>query len=266
MARRDAADHKYRQFLTAERADPVLRTACLSPHIIAAIGLPGFLDRERGNVPVEIEARCRKCEGCLLHRRRLWTARAIDELKASQRSWFGTLTLSPESQWRMRLATDRRIRRRRGELLQQLEPAEQFKETVDTINREITLFLKRVRKQAGVPLRYLLVSEAHASGDPHFHIILHEPSSPVRKSLLEKQWRLGFSHWRLVDTLDSRSAYYACKYLSKDAQTRVRASVRYGQPQLVAALTERLVKVSDAVKNAPGQTQPVSGSPLGGKI
>src|SRR3546814_2282418 len=49
----------------------------------------------------------------------------------------------------------------------------------------------------GVPLRYLLVVEPHDDGFPHFHILMHEQDSPVRKALLEEQWRSGFSHWRL---------------------------------------------------------------------
>src|SRR3546814_8298459 len=87
-------------------------------------------------------------------------------------------------------------------------------------------WLKRVRSVTGVPLRYLLVVEPHDDGFPHFHILMHEQDSPVRKALLEEQWRSGFSHWRLVKNEDPRSVYYACKYLTKSHQTRVRASRR----------------------------------------
>lgn len=81
--------------------------------------------------------------------------------------------------------------------------------------------------------------EAHKSGDPHLHILVHEPEGPVTKALLEKQWNLGFSHWRLVGA-DRKAAVYACKYLGKEALTRVRASFRYGQGYAVARITERL--------------------------
>src|SRR3546814_5721811 len=54
-----------------------------------------------GKVPVEVPSRCRRCENCLRHKQRLWTARAIDELKAASRTWFGTLTFRPTDRFRI---------------------------------------------------------------------------------------------------------------------------------------------------------------------
>src|SRR3546814_836309 len=110
----------------------------------------------------------------------------------------------------------------------------------------------------GVPLRYLLVVEPHDDGFPHFHILMHEQDSPVRKALLEEQWRSGFSHWRLVKNEDPRSVYYACKYLTKSHQTRVRASRRYGQAHLVSRTTERMERVTRLM---PVGLPPVEGGP-----
>src|SRR3546814_7109724 len=105
-------------------------------------------------------------------------------------------------------------------------------------------WLKRVRSVTGVPLLFLLVVKPHDDGCPHFHILMHEQDSPVLKALLEEQWRSGFSHWRLVKNEDPRSVYYACKYLTKSHQTRVRASRRYGQAHLVSRTTERMERVT----------------------
>jgi hypothetical protein len=115
---------------------------------------------------------------------------------------------------------------------ERLPPAEQFSLRHTEISRELTKYLKRVRKESGAKFRFLLVAEAHKSGLPHYHLLLHEHDQfrPVRKSVLEAQWKAyGFSKWRLIE--DERAARYVCKYLSKDAIARVRASIRYGSTE-----------------------------------
>lgn len=229
---------------------------CEAPRPIHVIGLPSMFDRTGGPLTAEVSARCRRCGNCLAHRRRLWTARAMDEIAAARRTWFGTLTFHPEAQFVYRLRAEAACQKRRREAFSSLDAAEQFKYLVDHSGPEVTKFMKRVRKRASVPLRYLLVSERHKSGDPHFHLLLHEPREPVRKRLLEECWQHGFSHWRLVER-DRGAATYACKYLAKEAETRVRASKRYGQAYYEACVTERLQeatrivaeKVTDADKS-----------------
>lgn len=247
IARDSARDALYRQSLDVWNSPRP--TDCLNPHEIHAIGLPDpHVQRGQGPLPVMLQARCRKCGPCLDHRRRLWTARAIDELRASTRTWFGTLTVAPEHRFRLRLLADRKCQSRRAEGLSELTAAEQFAAVAAECLSEAQRWLKRVRKQARVPLRYLLVVEAHKSGDPHLHILLHEPGGPVRKQVLEDQWRTGFSHWRLVE--GDGPAVYACKYLTKSILTRVRASRRYGQPAAIAqVLTERLKAATRAVES-----------------
>lgn len=177
-----------------------------------------------------ILARCRRCDACRRYRARLWTARAIAETRASARTWFGTLTLSPAERFRL-LGQVRTSLKGGGEDFDRLAPLEQFRRYADAAQRDITLWLKRVRKESGAKLRYLAVTEEHVSGDPHWHVLVHEPHAltPVRKSVLQSQWRLGFSRWKLCD---SGSAGYACKYLAKTLLARVRASQRYGQTSL----------------------------------
>ena len=181
-------------------------------------------------LPVTMQARCRRCGNCLQHRRNLWTARARDEIRGSSRTWFGTLTVNPEHRMRLYALAVRSTYDRRSEAWTDLSATDQFQAIAKSLSRDVTLWLKRVRKISGVPLRYLLVTEAHKDGFPHLHILLHEPTdAKVRKAMLESQWRSGFSHWRLVDANDERAALYVCKYLAKDALTRVRASSRYGR-------------------------------------
>lgn len=257
ISRQDAASYLYDQQVAHRLRDP--ETVCLAPVVIPAIGLPSAIvdAPDKGPVPVEMAARCRKCTGCLEHRRRLWTARALQESNAAERTWFGTLTVRPEDRFRLRMKAELRAKKRGWEPLAEMDPDEAFKKVVDEHNREITLFFKRVRKESAARLKYLLVAEKHKSGDPHFHLLLHEQSIPVRKELLERQWPLGFSSWRLVQ--GGKSAFYVCKYLAKDAQTRVRASVRYGQsPALVETLTARAERATRAVSEAGrGGSMPV---------
>ncbi len=178
---------------------------------------------------------CRKCESCRRRRRNLWAARAVAETRNSARTWFGTLTLTPDWQYRM-LCQAIADRRARAVEFETLSPEQQFIARHETIAREITKYLKRVRQQSEAPLRFLLVAEKHKSGLPHYHILVHERDhmKPVRKAELTRQWTFGFTNWKLVD--DASRAQYLCKYLGKDSSTRVRSSLRYGQADPVAAL------------------------------
>lgn len=183
---------------------------------------------------VEGSGRCRRCDPCLRHRRRLWTRRALQECRASSRTWFGTLTLSPSEQQRY-LFQAVALQAVCGVDFDSLDPGEQFRLRVAQIGPDIGRFLKRVRKESGCPLRYILVCELHKSGMPHFHMLLHERDvlQHIPKALLERQWSArGFSSWRLSDPY---SAHYVCKYLAKTSAARVRASRFYGSAEQIAA-------------------------------
>lgn len=186
--------------------------------------------------------RCRKCPECLKHRARLWTARAIDETKQSTRTWFGTLTLSPDRQVQARYAALQKMQRRVSDVTEDGV----FENAVDFIGQEITRFLKRVRKVA--PFRYLLVTERHQSGLPHFHLLIHEYAGRISKRDLDSRWRFGFSQFRLVEVGNEAACGYVCKYLSKSIQTRVRASAKYGEG--VRALTERVEQATHGASEA----------------
>lgn len=184
-------------------------------------------------VMTELHVPCRQCENCLRRRAAHWRMRAETEYRAAVRTWFGTLTVAPEfhSRCKMRLligsAADAIPAYPDFDTLPQHD---QFALRHRMISKEITLYVKRLRKQSEAELRFLCVAEAHKNGLPHYHMLVHEvsPAKPIRHAVLTAQWRLGFSSWKLVH--DARSAAYVCKYLAKSSMARVRASLDYGQP------------------------------------
>lgn len=179
---------------------------------------------------VIMTVRCRRCGPCRRQRQAMWSARAILEYRQSYRTWLGTLTLRPEDH-DMVLNMCRAYEAERGTDFEVLSPAKQFLARHNRISRYLTLWLKRVRKNSSAKLRYLLVCEAHKNNLPHYHALIHEPEceSRVTKRVLQAGWPHGFSSFKLLDDDESSGATYACKYLSKSALSRVRASVGYGR-------------------------------------
>lgn len=140
----------------------------------------------------------------------MWTARAINEIgKAEGRTWFCTLTFN----WATKDMSTR---------------SEQWRYAA----RSLTLYMKRLRKQ-GLKFRYLAVFEAHKSGKPHIHLLLHEMCQTTYRKLKYAWTREGFGEWKIIKGDEPvKIAGYVTKYLFKDRENglcRVRASVRYGQ-------------------------------------
>lgn len=185
---------------------------------------------DNGPMRVALWVACRACSACLKSRAREWSARSEREIRVSARTWMATYTLRPEEHYRALCA---------GSLRYPDEPDE-FLVRHNIISAEFTRYIKRVRKESGAKLRYMLVCEAHKSGLPHYHMLVHEPdpSRPVRKETLRNQWHLGFSRFKLVDQSERKgvtgAARYVSKYLSKSLRARVRASQAYGIDALTA--------------------------------
>ena len=201
---------------------------------------------------------CRShCTWCLKMRGKQWAIRAQSEIRLSARTWFGTLTLSDQNHYAMLCRADGGgafgVSVKRGKPVEKkfadLTPGEQFGVRLSAISPELTKWLKRVRKRSGAPLRFLLVVEAHKSGLPHFHVLVHQlrADTPVTWRDLHDEWTLGFSKFNLVRADEfnraddpsvwqqpSRTAWYVCKYLTKACLARVRASKRYGLGDLEA--------------------------------
>lgn len=199
--------------------------------IVWADGKFQFADLIRQKTPIvlQLHMRCRKCAACLRARARLWRERAERETRNAQRTWFGTLTLSPEWHFRLEMQTLGRLQGKAVDL-RQLSASEQFREKNTEIFAEITKWLKRVRKESAATLRYCLVVELHKSGLPHYHALIHEVPNEgtVGERTLRKQWKLGHSSFKLVRA-EENAARYVTKYLTKQALARVRASIRYGE-------------------------------------
>lgn len=211
---------------------------------------------------IEITTRCRTCSNCTKVRANLWRYRAKAEWQCAARTWLGTLTLRPDQQFHA-LASARRKVGSQGIDFDALSQAEQFGLRYNEISPELTKMLKRIREKTKAPLRYMCVVEAHKSGDPHLHILLHEVRAdrPVRYSELASEWKLGFSKWKLVT--DRNGAAYVSKYLTKSLlRARVRASQKYGQG---LTLSENSFNPEKRGGNVESMTPPSPALPAQGK-
>lgn len=185
--------------------------------------------KTRTPLRLELWIRCGKCECCLRKRAAMWTIRATTECRQSIRTWFGTLTIAPEHQ-HAAYATACREYASSGDF-DGLDYKAQFARRVSVLNREVTRYVKRVRKQSKALLRILFVTEHHKSGLPHFHALIHEHDlHGVTEEMLRSQWKLGFTKWRLIES--PQEAAYVCKYASKSGASKIRASLHYGQTSL----------------------------------
>lgn len=174
---------------------------------------------------VHLETRCRRCDACLRRRAWLWRERARAEFAHAPRTWFGTLTCRPDQHWE---AEVRGIAEARAKAIP-LAEMDPFSLRYRTIARWLTKYLKRLREDTGAAIRYIAVAERHKSGLPHLHLLLHEVelTGVVLHRQLTEQWPHGFTKWKLVASSDACG--YVTKYLCKDIEARVRASIRYGQ-------------------------------------
>lgn len=192
--------------------------------------LPGRAPHEAAppmTTTVVASVRCRRCKECLRAKRRLWTARAYDEVRSASRTWFVTLTVGPDRRLWANMVARSWCETARREAFDKLTPLERTRALAAAIDPEVTRWLKRVRKQSGATLRYLLVVEPHKDGFPHYHLLVHEAGQQCGERILRRQWKYGWCQAKLV--AGEVHPGYVCKYITKSPQTRVRASRRYGQ-------------------------------------
>lgn len=230
-----------------EAGAKVVRPAVLDADFAGSCMLPRmrtitYRHRETGRpIWADVHLRCRRCESCRKQAQREWMARAIVEAKLARRNWFGTLTLNPATRMehlnRMRAAYAKY-----GADYDAISPDDRWRNAVRLLGRDVTLWLKRVREQSGGAIRYMLCIEQHRDGTPHLHGLVHEGQGggPVGRRALEGQWSsLGFSQWRLQQGDAVKAAAYATKYITKTIDARVRASIGYGNPEVVIAQAVR---------------------------
>jgi len=155
---------------------------------------------------IYLQLRCRKCDACKRAKRNSWSYRAKYEVANSTRNWFVTLTL--------------------GHFFRANIPMEN---RLIEMQKLVTKYFKRLRKNTGAKFRYLCVFELHKDGTPHAHLLLHDTDERLRHKTITNTWLAGFSQAKLIE-LDTaqKAVYYVVKYLVKDNQTRIRSSLHYG--------------------------------------
>ena len=195
---------------------------------------------------IDMTVPCRTgCENCLKRRAAHWRLRSLTEWRDAPRTWLWTLTLNPANH--MQALNRVRLRLQKGGTDFDALPADQqLLERHRETGAMVTLALKRLRKgdksQEVEPasFRYICVLEAHASGLPHYHLMIHETGAQISHRNLTRAWKQGFQNAKLIH--DAPGAQYAAKYLSKSALARVRASYRYGydkRPQGIESCSDR---------------------------
>lgn len=140
---------------------------------------------------------CGQCNPCRFNKRRVWTHRILLEALCHSASSFVTLTYTDEN-----LPVDRSVS-----------------------GRAIQLFMKRLRKAYGKPLRYFAVGEyGDETERPHYHLALfgigtgslgrvrNHGISYVTDPLVDRCWSLGKTD---VKELVPETAAYLCGYVVK---------------------------------------------------
>lgn len=127
---------------------------------------------------------CGKCIPCRINQQRKWQARLqLENLYANHESWFVTLTYDPEH----------------------------LPEGGSVVPRDLTLFLKRVRK-AGYRFRYFACGEyGEVFGRPHYHIVAFGQFPDARA--LHRLW--GKGRVQVGAVTDGGMAYVAGYTLKK---------------------------------------------------
>lgn len=170
--------------------------------------------REQKRLFLDLHVKCRRCDVCRRKNSQRYAAKARAEIAEAQRTWMVSLTLTPEQHYRVQCEAG----------------SEDIIERHKVISKEITKAIKRLRKNTGAKLRYISVCEAHKSGLPHYHMLIHEIEGSVKYRDLVQMWRWGFVHAKLVPEADAgKASWYVCKYVAKDARARVRSSIMYGR-------------------------------------
>lgn len=219
---------------------------CESP-----IAIPSYAST--GALIVRTLTRCRRCKPCLRARQFYWGYAAMKTTEAAQaaglRTWFGTLTLSPESQQqflnlaRVEYMATEGTSSEFPKWLDEVKCDERFKLVRIQILKEVQRFWKRLRKQ-GHEFKYFLVFERHKSGLPHMHFLMHETAQPILKRDIQSQWPWGFTNVSIVGGKASRAAapekaaWYVVKYLSKSIQARQIASTGYAKDLKLSASSQ----------------------------
>lgn len=172
---------------------------CFSPLVAWQTDAGAIVFAERGKIRRELTLPCGQCIGCRLERSRQWAVRCMHEAQMHDSNCFLTLTYDDEH-----------------------VPAHG-----DLVYRHFQLFMKRLRKRVGVPVRFFMCGEyGENTNRPHFHAVLFgfRPSDLVlfkrggsgcdiyTSKLISEIWTDGFAS---VGELTFESAAYVARYVCK---------------------------------------------------
>lgn len=130
------------------------------------------------------ESRCRQCFSCSRRRSKMWAARAIAEYQKWPLTIFGTFTMSPQEHYEVDVRARILLAERHIDF-DRATDAERFMGRARIFGQEVSNWIKRIRSgrdgHTFIPIRYLLVAEAHESENtsadmwqrPHYHMLLH---------------------------------------------------------------------------------------------
>lgn len=157
-------------------------------------GIPGVEFRRSRRYAEPVDLPCGQCVGCRLERARQWAVRCVHEAQLHERNVFVTLTYD--------------------EAHLPCPPS--------LVKEDFRKFMKRLRKWAGVPVRYFQCGEYGAAlRRPHYHALLFgvdfSDKQPFGKGvyvsrLLQRLWPFGFS---TTGEVNFASASYVAGYVVK---------------------------------------------------
>jgi hypothetical protein len=149
-----------------------------------------------GSEPIDLP--CGKCTGCRLEYSRQWALRCYHEAQLHEHNSFITLTYNNEN-----IPGDLSIHK-----------------------KELQDFIKRLRKNTGVKLRYFACGEYGEKGRPHYHAIIFGYDFPDRRlwsktkggllfrsAILEKAWQ--HKGYCSIGNVTFESAAYVARYVMK---------------------------------------------------
>ena len=210
--------------------------ACFSPLTAWQLESGEVVFAERGKVRRELTLPCGQCVGCRLERSRQWAVRCMHEASLHEANAFITLTYSPEN-----LPADGSLH------------YEHFQ-----------LFMKRLRKRVGCPVRFYMCGEyGERNWRPHFHACIFGYSFPDKvlfkrgatpnlslytSGVLSSIWTDGFAS---VGQLSFDSAAYVARYVMKKV-TGNAAQCHYAKLDLATGEIRTLVPEFNRMSLRPG--------------
>lgn len=170
-----------------------------------------FTELARYDIVGDTKIPCGQCIGCRLDRSREWSLRCLHEAKLHESNSFITLTYEDK----------------------------QIPENGSLDYSHYQLFMKKLRKRTGIPVRFFMCGEyGEQTERPHYHALLFGYQFPdlqywgksptghpvYRSALLESLWTFGNS---LVGSVNKQSAGYVARYCMKKI-TGQAAETHYG--------------------------------------